>query len=150
MEIGRMRAEHLTQMAELDELCFPVPWTLGMFKSELRNPVAVYYIAEEAGTVIGYAGMQVILDEGYITNVAVHPDFRRKGLARALLARLLEDAEKRELAFLTLEVRQSNLPAQTLYQSLGFIEVGLRPGYYHSPREDALLMTLYRNKEDTP
>ena len=91
----------------------------------------------------GYAGLQTVLDEGSITNVAVLPEFRRRGAARALLEELLARGKAMDLAFLTLEVRASNAPAIALYTGLGFQEVGRRRGYYEAPREDALLFTYF-------
>ncbi|MDR1737182.1 MAG: ribosomal protein S18-alanine N-acetyltransferase [Oscillospiraceae bacterium] len=142
MLITRMRAKHLDRMAELEKLCFGVPWTRAMLKSELKNPLARYFVMEENGVCVGYAGMQCVLDEGYITNIAADPTRRRVGIGRALLGTLVEYAKRQELSFLTLEVRRSNLAAQALYAGAGFATAGVRPGYYRSPDEDALLMTL--------
>lgn len=84
-----------------------------------------------------------VLDEGYLSNIAVSPEHRRQGIAEALLKALLVRASARKLSFVTLEVRAGNIPAQTLYRKLGFTEVGVRRGYYEHPKEDAVLMTLY-------
>ena len=91
----------------------------------------------------GYAWYEYVLDEGYIGNIAVAPSFRRRGLGRALTEAMMADAMARGLAFLTLEVRQSNAPARALYESCGFTVVGTRRGYYEKPREDAVLMTRF-------
>lgn len=112
-----------------------------MLLSELQNPPAVYLVAEgDDGTVLGYAGMHCVLDEGYITNVAVLPARRKEGVASAILLKLLARARLRGLQFLTLEVRESNTPAISLYEKFGFAPVGRRKNYYTEPTEDALLL----------
>lgn len=128
-------------MAELEKRCFSLPWSLAAVKEELKNPAGCYFGAFAGGGLIGYAGMQVILDEGYITNIAVSPEHRRGGVADRLMAELAALARKRELSFLTLEVRESNHPAIGLYKKYGFAAVGMRPGYYDQPKEDAVIMT---------
>ena len=143
MSLLRLQVYHIDRLAELEQLCFAVPWTRAMLVSELKNPLACYYVLEEAGQVLGYGGMQVVLDEGYITNIACDPAQRRKGVGRRILTALVDEAKRRELSFLTLEVRRSNLPAQGLYASFGFEQTGVRPRYYEKPTEDALLMTLW-------
>ena len=102
-----------------------------------------WLVWEENGVVLGYAGLLVILDEGYITNVAVHPDFRRLGIASALLEAFERFGREKELSFLTLEVRNGNAPARGLYTKHGFEDVGRRRNYYEHPREDAIIMTRY-------
>ena len=113
-----------------------------MLAEELDNACAAFLTAlDETGRVVGYAGLQVILDEGYIANVAVRPDCRRQGIAGKLLQVFLDFAQANGLAFLTLEVRESNYPAIALYGSRGFRSVGRRKNYYEHPKEDALIMT---------
>ena len=138
-----MRGDHVERMAELERLCFPMPWTRPMIAAELRNALAYYFVLERDGVCVGYAGMHLVVGEGYITNIAVDPAYRRAGLGRALLEALVNCGRERGADFLTLEVRQSNLAAQGLYRAFGFIEAGVRYGYYRQPEEDALLMTLY-------
>ena len=128
-------------MAELEKLCFPLPWSLQAVQAELKNPIALYIGAFVEGKLAGYAGMQVILDEGYITNVAAAPEMRRRGIADSLMTALMTAAEERKLSFVTLEVRESNTPAQNLYRKHGFSAVGKRKNYYDKPKEDAVLMT---------
>ncbi|MBP5167130.1 MAG: ribosomal protein S18-alanine N-acetyltransferase [Oscillospiraceae bacterium] len=143
MTITRMDLTHLLSAVELEKECFSVPWTAEMFLAELSDPHCVYFAAEENGQLTGYAGMQYVLDEGYINNIAVSPHYRRRGTASALMDRLIAAARELSLAFLTLEVRCGNSPAISLYEKYGFERVGLRRGYYDKPREDALLMTLF-------
>ena len=153
-----MELRHCAAMAQLEAQCFSLPWSLRLCEDELRSPLGCYYAAEQCGDVAaddstrctahaqailaGYAGMQVIGDEGYITNIAVAPPFRQQGLGRALLERLIAQAHQQNLQFMTLEARESNLPALSLYRSLGFRQEGVRKGYYEKPKEDALVMTL--------
>ena len=113
-----------------------------MLAEELDNALSAFLVAlDDEGKVVGYAGVQVILDEGYITNVAVRPDCRRRGVAAQLLKVFLDFAQGNKLAFLTLEVRESNHAAIILYGRHGFRSVGRRRNYYEHPREDAIIMT---------
>ena len=137
-----MDRSHLAGVAALEKLCFAVPWTEAMLAEELYNPAASFIVAEgPAGQVLGYAGLHVVLDEGYITNVAVRPECRRNGIAQKLLQVFLDFAQAHKLAFLTLEVRASNYGAIALYGSRGFRSVGRRKNYYEHPKEDAIIMT---------
>ena len=135
-----MTAEHVPQIAALERACFSRPWSEESIQDELWNDSAVIIVAEgEDGTVLGYAGLQTVLDEGYINNVAVDETYRRQGIADELIAAFVRFGRAR-LAFLTLEVRASNAPAIALYEHLGFQQVGLRKNYYHKPKEDALIL----------
>ncbi|MDR0293516.1 MAG: ribosomal protein S18-alanine N-acetyltransferase [Oscillospiraceae bacterium] len=133
------------EMAELEKRCFSLPWSLASVKAELRNPIARYIGAFEYGKLAGYAGIQIVADEGYITNVASAPESRRRGIAGTLLRLLLEAAGEYGLRFVTLEVREGNAAARALYEKHGFTEAGRRRGYYDAPKEDAILMTIWRN-----
>lgn len=138
-----MTADHLDEVAELERICFSVPWSRNMLAEELDNLLSAFLVAlDEGGRVVGYAGVQIILDEGYITNVAVRPECRRQGIAAKLLQVFLDFAKANRLAFLTLEVRASNYDAIALYGSRGFRSVGRRKNYYEHPKEDAIIMTL--------
>lgn len=135
---------HLGQIAALEQECFSTPWSEGMLEEELYNPQASFIVAQRAdGEVLGYAGLYVVLDEGYIANVAVRPDCRQQGIASALLNVFLRFSAAKRLAFLTLEVRASNDPAIQLYMKHGFAQAGRRKNYYTNPDEDAILMTLH-------
>ena len=135
-----MTMEHIPQVAALERACFSRPWSEAMLENELWNDSAVVIVAEgEDGTVLGYAGLQTVLDEGYINNVAVAEAYRRQGVADELIAAFVRFGQAK-LAFLTLEVRASNAPAIALYEHLGFQQVGLRKNYYHKPKEDALIL----------
>ena len=143
VRIVPMNGDHLDEVAALERVCFPDPWSRNMLKEELENDLAAFLVALDGqDAVAGYAGLQVVLDEGYIPNVAVRPDCRRQGVAGQLLQVFLNFAKGNQLAFLTLEVRASNYPAIALYGSRGFRGVGRRKNYYEHPREDAVIMTL--------
>ena len=142
IRIVPMAAAHLDEVAELERICFSVPWSRSMLAEELDNACSAFLAAvDETGRVVGYAGLLVVLDEGYITNVAVHPDFRRRGIAQKLLDVFENFATANKLAFLTLEVRESNYGAIALYGSRGYRGVGRRKNYYEHPKEDAVIMT---------
>lgn len=139
-----LQERHLDEAARLETLCFSRPWSRQALAEELENPTAVFLAAEDdAGELLGYAGMHVVCGEGYIDNVAVFPEARRRGVGRLLVQSLVQWLREHEGVFLTLEVRPSNEPAISLYGSLGFEEVGRRPRFYECPTEDALLMTLH-------
>ena len=136
-----MDRSHLAAVAALERLCFTTPWTEAMLEEELYNDTASFIVAQrDDGEVLGYAGLHVILDEGYIDNVAVRPEYRRQGVADRLLDVFCRFGQAR-LAFLTLEVRPSNTAAVALYEKHGFAEAGRRKNYYENPTEDALLLT---------
>ena len=142
VRIVPMTADHLDEVAELERICFSAPWSRNMLAEELNNALSALLVAlDDSGRVVGYAGVQVILDEGYITNVAVRPECRRQGVAGKLLDVFLNFAQGNKLAFLTLEVRASNQAAIILYGTRGFRSVGRRRNYYEHPREDAIIMT---------
>ena len=145
-----MDRSHLAGVAELERLCFATPWSEAMLAEELYNDTASFIVAEgEDWSVLGYAGLHVILDEGYIDNVAVRPDCRRQGIADRLLDVFCRFGEEK-LAFLTLEVRPSNEAAVALYRKHGFQEAGRRRDYYEAPKEDALLLTRqFGRKEES-
>ncbi len=134
----------LPQLEELEKLCFSLPWTIEQLRSQLPDEHHIFLTALEGEHLLGYVGMMYVLDEGYISNVAVAPEARRKGIGDALIEELMRRAELLGLAFVTLEVRQSNAPAASLYEKHGFTTVGKRKNYYDLPREDAVLMTYYR------
>lgn len=140
--ITEAREELLPQIQRIEQQSFAVPWTEQMLRMQLQPDSHVFLTAQAEGGVVGYIGMMYVLDEGYISNVAVHPDFRRRGVADALLDALEARARALLLSFLTLEVRQSNAPAVALYEKHGYRVAGRRKNYYEKPTEDALLMTL--------
>ncbi len=143
VRIVPMTSAHLDEVADLERICFSTPWSRNMLAEELDNACSAFLVAldPEDGSVVGYAGLLVIADEGYITNVAVRPESRRGGVAGQLLDVFLNFAAANKLAFLTLEVRESNYAAIALYGSRGFRGAGRRRNYYEHPKEDAIIMT---------
>ena len=134
----------LDQIQAIERQCFSCPWTLDQLRSQLSDDRHVFLAAvAENGAVVGYVGMMFVLDEGYISNVAVAPAYRRQGVADALIAALMRRAEELALAFVTLEVRAGNESAKSLYAKHGFVPVGRRKNYYDLPKEDAILMTRF-------
>ncbi len=143
------RPEHLDDILLMEQQCFSVPWTHEQLMAQLSDFMHIFLAAEdENGRAVGYAGLMYVLDEGYISNVAVSPDRRREGIADMLLTELYERAKAKKLSFLTLEVRESNIPAQSLYKKHGYTEVGRRKAYYSRPKEDAVLMTCFLSEEE--
>ncbi|MDF3002031.1 MAG: rimI [Bacillota bacterium] len=128
-------------MALMDVLCFSAPWSEASFEKEIReNHLAFYIVAEIDGILAGYAGLWCIVDEGHITNVAVHPDWRRRHIGEALVSVLLEHTINNGIKSHTLEVRASNEPAISLYKKFGFQPAGMRKNYYEDNGEDAIIM----------
>lgn len=146
IRLERMTDAHISQIAQLEKLCFSDPWSENSVASELKNPLSLWLVALDGDTVAGYIGSQSVLDGADIMNVAVHPDYRRQGIGRDLVLALVSALQENGIRFLMLEVRQSNAPAIALYEKLGFQQVGMRPNYYRNPKENALIM----RKELTP
>ncbi len=140
LEIRPVRRQDLQAVLALEEECFPHPWTRGMLEQELRRKDGVFLVACFQGELMGYSGALYILEEGHVTNLAVQPPERRKGVAARLLLRLIEDGSARGIRYLTLEVRRSNLAAIRLYEEFGFTAVGERRRYYLDDDEDAVIM----------
>ena len=143
MRIEKMTAACLDAVSALEAECFSHPWSKKSLEESLGRDNSLFLVAVESGAVIGYAGMEVIVDEGYIFNVAVSPDFRRRGVGFALVRELVTCGMKNSLCFITLEVRESNAAAISLYSKFGFIKAGERKNYYSDPTEAAVLMTKY-------
>ena len=140
IQLEYMSDAHVSQVAELEKLCFSCPWSEKSVASELNNPLSCWLVAVDGDAVAGYIGSQSVMGEADMMNVAVRPDHRRQGIAKMLVEGLVEELIKREVYSLTLEVRASNEPAILLYEQLGFHQVGRRPNYYRGPREDALIL----------
>ncbi len=141
MLVRDMKLEDLDQIMILEELCFSVPWSRDAFTNEItKNKLAHYIILEIDEIIVGYGGVWYIVDEGHITNVAIHKDYRKQGLGKELVKGMIEKAKKSNISHMTLEVRKSNIPAITLYERMGFLVAGVRPKYYTDNNEDALIM----------
>lgn len=137
-----MAPSDLDEVMAIERTAFRYPWSSRFFLEELQVPCARSFLAEVNGKIIGYVLFWLLPEEADIHNIAVHADFRRQGIGQALLQRVLEQARKRNSSRVTLEVRISNIVAQSLYQSVGFMVRGVRKGYYSDDGEDALVMTL--------
>ncbi len=130
-------------IAAIEEECFSLPWSSqGIIDACWEG--ARFLIFEEDGEIVGYVGMRFVMDEGYIYNVAVKESHRRRGIAKALLEKLDDLAAELELSFVSLEVRESNTAAISLYEQLGYVSNGIRPKFYENPRENAIIMTKRR------
>ena len=150
-EIRFMRLKDIDAVAEIEEATFARPWSRESFRQEVtRNAVARYLVAEKDGQILGYAGAWIILDESHITNIAVREDARGRGLGKRLTKELLQILSNLGACYATLEVRVSNVRAQNLYKSLGFVSVGKRKRYYEDNNEDAYLMVCEHLPEADP
>lgn len=143
IEFRRAHADDIDAIYEIENACFPAPWTrIAFYQDIVENSMARYYVAVSDGKVLAYAGVWYILDEGHITNVAVHPSFRGLSIAENLLNHLFDEAVRNGVVHFTLEVRTGNAAAIRLYTKLGFEAQGIRKGYYIEEKEDALIMWL--------
>ena len=140
IELQAMQMCHVSQVAQLETVCFSDPWSERSIASEITNPLSVWIVATEGDRVVGYVGSQSVPPEADMMNIAISPDDRRKGIAQSLICALIEKLRTDGICSLTLEVRVSNQPAISLYEKLGFVTVGRRPRYYTNPREDALIL----------
>lgn len=150
IEIRKMRKEDAAELSKLDKKCFAIPWSEKSFKEEFENEFAHYFVMTDENDIIGYAGIWNILGEGHITNIALHPRYRGKGLSKRLMNALFCFSEENTLSCITLEVRESNAAAQSLYSKYGFKKAGIRKRYYSDTKEDAVIMTaeLFKNPTD--
>ena len=140
--IRRMEKSDVNEVVELEELSYGQHhWSKESFLNELDNNLAHYYCAvDKSGKIIGYIGCWHIFEEAHITTLSVHPDFRKQGVAQELLFAAIDDCYKAKIKYITLEVRQSNIAAISLYDKNGFKSIGTRKGYYQDNNEDALIM----------
>lgn len=135
-----MTRKDVSRIAALERICFAMPWSVGSLNGELKNPAAHYMVIEREGQVIAYAGMWIIFEEAHITNVAVDPEVRRQGLGRLIMLGMMAEAMKLGASRMTLEVRETNIAAQHLYDGCDFYKAGVRRGYYSNTGEDAWIM----------
>ena len=147
MQICTMTDSDISAVSQLEAASFSTPWSENSIRSELDNPWAIWLVARDEPGLAGYIGVQYGPDGGDILTVATDPAFRGRGIAKALIRRMVQLLQEKNLSWLTLEVRPSNCAAISLYESIGFRQVGRRKNYYRCPTEDALLLTLYF-KED--
>ena len=136
MEIKELSKEYIKDVAEIEKVCFSRPWNEISIEAELQNEFSKFYVAVENGRGVGYVGLYALTGEADIVRVAVLPEYRQKGIARAVLSKSLESVE----GDVFLDVRESNTAAINLYKSLGFYDTGVREDYYSNPTENAVLM----------
>lgn len=139
MHIDKLKTEYVKQVYEIEKTCFSNPWSIHDLEAQVDNENSHFLVAFVDGKVAGYMGLQIFSGEGYVTNVAVLPEYRGRGIAKALIEKQFEN----KMDFITLEVRESNLPAINLYKKTGFENVGIRPNFYSNPTENAVIMTKY-------
>ena len=142
INIVEMSEKHIHDVYNVEINSFNKPWSLKSFQDELKNNAAKYFVAVVDGSVAGYIGMWKIAGQCDITNVAVLPEFRRKGVGKKLIEHLIQYCKNKHLSPIFLEVRKSNEPAKSLYTGFGFKEVGIRKKYYTDTGEDAIIMSL--------
>ncbi len=135
----KMTAEDVPFISRLEEETFSMPWSADSFLEMIGKEDARYYVAEEDGRLLGGCGVLMIAGEGNITNVAIAPEARNRGIGTALLRHLMAEGNREGLTAYTLEVRVSNAAAIHVYEKLGFVSAGVRPGFYEKPVEDALI-----------
>ena len=136
----QMKENDVARVAELERICFRTPWSYNSLLGELSNDVAYYIVAVEGDLIIGYAGVWIMFDEAHMTNIAVDPDYRKRGVATGMILSLMKEGLKRGAERMTLEVRENNHSAQRLYASLGFAYAGMRKHYYTDTGENALIL----------
>jgi ribosomal-protein-alanine N-acetyltransferase len=140
LKIEQMTKNDIDGVFEVEKNCFKDYWSKDAFLKELKNDVSKYLVAKIDEKVVGYVGIWLILDEGHITNVAVHSDYRGKKIGDELIKSLIEVCKENEIKSMTLEVRVSNIVAQNLYKKYGFKLAGIRKEYYSDNKEDAMIM----------
>lgn len=142
MNIEKFEEKHLDGVEKIEKTCFAHPWSREDLQNQIGLDTSHFLVATVDGNVAGYMGLQIFGGEGYVTNVAVLPEYRKQGIAESLISEQM----KNKMSFITLEVRESNLPAISLYTKCGFKNVGIRPNFYSAPTENAIIMTI--NNED--
>lgn len=138
--IRSMKIDDVDEVYKVEEDCFVDPWSKDSIRKELKNDLARYLVAEIDGKIVGYVGVWFVVDEGHITNVAVHSDYRGKKIGDRLVKEMVELCKENNLVAMTLEVRTSNTIAQNLYRKYGFKMGGIRKEYYSDNKEDAIIM----------
>ena len=138
--VEKMNSFNILGVKEISDLSFSSPWSLLSMEKELINKNAIYIVVKLGSKVVAFGGMWIIFDEGHITNIAVHPDFRKNNFGDTVVENLIKIAKDKNMASLTLEVRSSNIAAINLYEKHNFSVEGIRKNYYQNPREDGYIM----------
>ena len=142
MKIRTFSKKYLDDVYDIEKICFSNPWSRDDLKKQIDSVTSHFLVADVNGRAVGYMGLQIFSGEGYVTNVAVLPEYRGQGIAQTLI----NEQMKNKMDFITLEVRESNIPAIRLYEKTGFKNVGIRPNFYSNPTENAIIMTRYFNE----
>ncbi len=137
------KSEHIADAAEIERLSFSEPWSESSLAESLVSPYSRFFVYISDGRAAGYMGLYLVSGEGSVTNVATHPDYRKKGIGEALVKNAVELCRAEGAEYITLEVRASNAPAIRLYEKCGFVKVGERKNFYSSPRENAVIMNYF-------
>ncbi len=137
MNIENFELKHLDGVEKIEKVCFAHPWSRADLQNQISLDTSHFLVATVDGKVAGYMGLQIFSGEGYVTNVAVLPEYRKQGIAESLV----REQMKNQMSFITLEVRESNAPAVSLYTKCGFKNIGVRPNFYTKPTENAIIMT---------
>lgn len=140
LTIEEMKENDIDGVFEVEKNCFEDYWSKDSFKKELSNNLAKYLVAKIDNKVVGYVGIWFVVDEGHITNVAVHEDYRGQKIGDQLIKELVQVCKNNKIISMTLEVRASNVVAQNLYKKYGFKMAGIRKEYYSNNKEDAIIM----------
>ena len=135
--VEKMNESHLDDVAEIENACFAHPWSRKDLEAQLSIDTSHFIVASLNGRAVGYMGLQIFSGEGYVTNVAVLPEYRRRGIAEALVTAQM----KNDMRFISLEVRKSNAAAIALYEKMGYKNIGIRKKFYEKPVEDAVIMS---------
>jgi ribosomal-protein-alanine N-acetyltransferase len=139
MTIESLKKEHIDEVYNIEKICFVHPWSYDALENQVDISTSHFLVAIVDDKVVGYMGLQIFDTEGYVTNIAVLPEYRGQGIAKALITKQMEN----QLSFMSLEVRESNIPAINLYTKMGFENVGIRPNFYTDPDENAIIMTKH-------
>ena len=140
IETREMTADDLDHVLVIERASFPVPWSRNIFMGEIENSFCHSLVAHVEGRIVGYICFAIVCDEIHLRNIAVHHQWKRRGVASVLLSRMVALSSSEKARYGTLEVRKSNTPALNLYKKFGFVVEGIRPAYYSETREDALIM----------
>ncbi len=139
MIIRTMEVQDVEAAAVLEAENFSEPWSANSFMAEVQKETSIYIVVYEGETLVGVCGLVTSLDEGEVLNVSVAKEYRKQGIAYRMLQHLLTEGEKKGIKHFTLEVREGNVPARTLYEKLGFVCEGIRPNFYRNPAENAAI-----------
>ena len=147
VDILTMSSEDIDTICQLEQICFSQPWSRQSLMSSLENPESYFIVAKLNKNIAGYAGMYTVAGQGYIYNIAVFPEFRNIGIGKNLLKHLELYSIEKKLEFISLEVRESNKIARSMYENSGFKYMGTRKNFYKNPVENAIIMTKYLNNQ---